>query len=320
MKKNGSLILGRIVGIFLIFHFLVPMNVSLADEFFASEALINLPYAKTFTISAYYSPLPCQQRYVTGSYEGDIKLNGRGTNGADGTQVYPGMIAAPKNYVFGTKMDIPGIGIAAVHDRGGAIQASNGQENVYDRLDIWMGYGDKGLARALNWGKRTTEVVIYGVNESILENVGLADFSQDEANPGSCEFKSQENFMFEFESSTTDNVDKNLSEILSVGASGSQVVVLQKELKLLNYFRTDVTGYYGDVTENAVFKFQQSQGLVGDKSSLGAGMFGRKTRDRLNEIIASRNYNAIMVAKTTDAYLASNPEIEEAGGNIAFAQ
>lgn len=100
---------------------------------------------QTFTITAYYSPLPCQEYYVTGSYEGDKRLNGNGTHGADGTPVYPGMIAAPKSYAFGTKLHVPGVGNVAVHDRGGAIVTSGSQGQAYDRLDIWMGYGDKGL-------------------------------------------------------------------------------------------------------------------------------------------------------------------------------
>ena len=60
---------------------------------------IDVPdyYVETFIISAYYSPVVEQMKYVTGSYEGDIYLNGGGVHGADGTPVYPGMIAAPKN-------------------------------------------------------------------------------------------------------------------------------------------------------------------------------------------------------------------------------
>ncbi len=119
-----------------------PMTHSLSDKAFADVFDGEYPYVKTFKISAYYSPLPCQEKYTTGSYEGDIRLNGSGVNSADGTPVYPGMIAAPKTYSFGIKMDIPGVGIVAVHDRGGAIVPANNGRGAYDRLDIWMGYGD----------------------------------------------------------------------------------------------------------------------------------------------------------------------------------
>ena len=79
------------------------------------------PHEQTFIISAYYSPLPDQRVYFRGSYDADRRLNGNGTNGADGTQVYPGMLAAPKSYAFGTKLEIPGLGVGTIHDRGGAI-------------------------------------------------------------------------------------------------------------------------------------------------------------------------------------------------------
>ncbi len=118
---------------------------------------------KTFLVTAYYSPLPDQSFYVKGSYEADIKLNGRGTNGADGTPVYTGMLAAPSSYPFGTKVKIPGLGVGEVHDRGGAIVTREG----YDRIDVWMGEGDEGLSRALNWGSRLVEGEIYSDSSEI---------------------------------------------------------------------------------------------------------------------------------------------------------
>lgn len=51
---------------------------------------------RTFLATAYYSPLPNQASYYRGSYEADIRLNGKGSHGADGTPVFAGMIAAPK--------------------------------------------------------------------------------------------------------------------------------------------------------------------------------------------------------------------------------
>ncbi len=92
-----------------------------------------------------------------------------------------------------------------------------------------------------------------------------------------------------------------LSYSLQLGNTGYEVQKLQKELKMLSYFRTDATGYFGPITEHAVYKFQQSQGLVNDKESPGAGIFGPKTKDRLNEIISTREYTLKLVAEATDA-------------------
>ncbi len=270
------------------------------------------PYIKTFTISAYYSPIPCQNRYATGTYAGDIRLNGRGVAGADGTPVYPGMIAAPKSYPFGTKMDIPGVGIVAVHDRGGAIVASD-TDGVFDRLDIWMGYGDKGLARALNWGKRTVNVVVYGKNDAIKEQIVLDGYSISESVPNDCDMSivapvsppKNEAVSVVAEPLELINSSRLISD-LKFGDSGAEVIRLQKELKNLNFFKTSITGYYGEITEHAVFKFQQSQRLVGNKNSLGAGIFGPKTRDSLNRIVIARDYNTRLVAEATGNYQTGN--------------
>jgi len=284
----------------------------------ASTDSITYPYTKTFTISAYYSPLPCQSRYVTGSYESDIYLNGSGVNGADGTAVYAGMIAAPGSYTFGTKMYIPGIGITAVHDRGGAILASNGEDGVYDRLDIWMGYGDTGLQRALNWGKRTLDVTVYGINDALMENVSLDGYTDTEEVPNDCvveeyvpvgeTIETPESIEIPETIETPETIEETIYEDsldvnLSLGDEGQEILALQTELNKLNFYKGELHGIYDDVTEHAVFKFQQSQYLVGDEDSLGAGIFGSKTRDRLNEIISARNYTKVLVAKVTSERL-----------------
>lgn len=248
---------------------------------------ISYPYTYTFTISAYYSPLPCQEKYATGSYEGDIHLNGNGVHGADGTDVYPGMIAAPKTYQFGTKMYIPDVGIVSVHDRGGAIVASNGQGGFYDRLDIWMGYGDKGLRRALNWGKRTLDVTVYGVNDSVVEQISLSDYSPDEAVADECTYSEPEVI-------ATPEPQKHENS-----GGGNDISSLQKELQNLNFYKGEINGNYDELTKHAVFKFQQSQSLIADESSLGAGVFGPKTKDRLNEIVSSRDYTTKLIAEAT---------------------
>lgn len=116
------------------------------------------PYQKDFVITAYYSPLPDQCCYVKGGEEADKELNGEGLAGSDGTAVYPGMIAAPASYPFGTRVSLPGIGVVTVHDRGGAItELASGA----DRLDLWVGYGEEGLARALAFGVQHVRGTVY---------------------------------------------------------------------------------------------------------------------------------------------------------------
>ncbi len=282
-----------------------------AEGFQTSADGVSYPYTETFTTSAYYSPLPCQQKYATGNYEADIRLNGRGVRGADGTGVYPGMVAAPKSYPFGTKLYIPGIGIVAVHDRGGAIVDANGDPNKHDRLDIWMGYGDIGLKRALAWGKRNVEITVYGMNEELSEQISLAGYSEDEK-IASCDGNGIDTDVTLATTSFVEQPKVNVAVVetpkeveipsdgsmpinLYAGATGNAVKALQNELRKLNYYKVESTGVYDELTAHAVFKFQQAQGIVAVESETGAGIFGPTTRTRMNEIIALRSYTRLAI-------------------------
>jgi 3D (Asp-Asp-Asp) domain-containing protein len=103
-------------------------------------------YERVIRVTGYYSPLPDQEKYATGTYRGDIILNGRGIMGADTTPVYMGMVAAPPHMEYGTNIIIEDLGkfdlpkIYTVHDRGGAIKGN--------RLDIWVGKGEEAMKKA----------------------------------------------------------------------------------------------------------------------------------------------------------------------------
>ncbi|MBU1446411.1 peptidoglycan-binding protein [Patescibacteria group bacterium] len=247
-------------------------------SFFLLGQAANASYQHTFTISAYYSPLPGQIRYVTGSYENDIRLNGNGVHSADGTPVYPGMIAAPKTYAFGTKMDIPGIGTVAVHDRGGAIVTAGQRNQSFDRLDVWMGYGDVGLDRALNWGKRTVLVTVYGVDPNIKENVYLQGFSDAE--------KFIRNVVIKQKVFTVD---------LGYGQTGDTVGTLQEYLTTLGYYKGKIDKYYGDEVYKAVIAFQIDNNIIDRSEEFGAGYFGPQTRASIEAVFnKQKEYDKIV--------------------------
>ncbi|MFH0776732.1 MAG: peptidoglycan-binding protein [Patescibacteria group bacterium] len=219
------------------------------------------PYEATFVISAYYSPLPNQRVYFRGTYEADVRLNGNGTNGADGTQVYPGMIAAPKSYSFGLKIQIPGMGVGSVHDRGGAIvEAGERAIATHDRLDVWMGKGEEGLARALQWGVRTVTCKVYPASYTIAESFTLPTMGS----------------VFVAD--------------LQVGSSGDSVVRLQNELKTYGYFRDPIDGFYNDATAKAVLGYQLARKIVASANDAGAGILGARTRESLNSEIFQRSW------------------------------
>lgn len=195
------------------------------------------PYEQKFIITAYYSPLPNQCCYVTGGYEAEKILNGEGVKAADGTGVYPGMLAAPPSYAFGTKVTLPEIGTLAVHDRGGAIQEFSGGAH---RLDIWVGFGEEGLARALDFGIQTMNGTVYppGFNQP-QTSVTLEEF------PAPVEQLQK----YMLEGTNLLSVRPKMEE------KGLSVMMLQGVLKRIGYFRHAVTGTYGEVTQQSLENF-----------------------------------------------------------------
>jgi len=257
------------------------------------------PFTFTCKVSAYYSPLPDQSRYSTGSYESEKRLNGNGTNGADGTEVYQGMIAAPREFPFGTKINIEGYGVGAVHDRGGAINDN--------RIDIWMGFGDEGLNRALNWGMRTTTCTTYfpGVDLDAeaqkLEGSFNLPSASGPANSGQTSMKP---------------VGKNLY----IGSSGDQVRELQSKLKDVGYYSGEITGEFDELTEEAVKNFQVDMGVIKSTSSYGAGYVGSITWKALNSgkpvadvLLATSNDTVLTIGDAGDAVNELQKKLKEKG-------
>jgi peptidoglycan hydrolase-like protein with peptidoglycan-binding domain/3D (Asp-Asp-Asp) domain-containing protein len=200
----------------------------------AQEA--GVPYEQDFVLTAYYSPLPDQCCYVKGSFEADKILNGNGTHGADGTPVYPGMLAAPKSYPFGTRIELPGLGIMTVHDRGGAIQEWDDSH----RLDVWAGAGEEGLARALEFGVKRIRGTVYPKGSPApAENISLEKLPAPEAKLKSYVV-----------------AEAGLSDLSPAhGNRGLSVTMLQEQLKALGYFNHEITGLFGDVTKQSLAAF-----------------------------------------------------------------
>lgn len=99
--------------------------------------------------SCYYRVLKGQRGYATGSYWGDIRLNGTGITYSD-KPVEVGHLAADLRYhPIGTRfrviIDGKDHGIWTVEDKGGAIKG-------YNRFDLCAGKGDRGRVIAQSWG------------------------------------------------------------------------------------------------------------------------------------------------------------------------
>ncbi|MDP4008271.1 MAG: peptidoglycan-binding protein [Candidatus Peregrinibacteria bacterium] len=273
------------------FNTLLTVTVLFATLFhvsvsFADATDIMMPYKQTFITTAYYSPLPDQDHYVTGSYYGDTRLNGNGTNGASGAEVFPGMLAAPKSYPFGFKIDIPGIGISEIQDRGGAIVHAGELGQEHDRLDVWMGAGDAGLRRALLWGKRTVLATVYGARPELLITAGFSGWDENEL----ALVKYWKENVPQYIGGT---VAKLFPTDLWFGQNSEKVAEMQQLLADLGYFFEDIDGTYNDATAQAVYYFQRDNDLVYDWSELGSGHFGPQTRitiEKAKELLEKGEY------------------------------
>lgn len=207
------------------------------------------PYEQDFMLTAYYSPLPDQCCYIKGSYEADKILNGEGTHGADGTAVYPGMLAAPPTYAFGTRIVLPGLGTMTVHDRGGAIQE---WDDVH-RLDVWAGHGEEGLARALEFGVQHIRGTVYPLSaEKPAEAFSLESLP------------APEHRLKPYIVAEAGLVDL----APAFGEHGLSVRLMQEKLTQLGYFDHEVTGLYGDVTKTSLAAFLNDMKLAESADTL----------------------------------------------------
>lgn len=75
---------------------------------------------------------------------------------------------------------------------------------------------------------------------------------------------------------TTDNL---ITPTIAKGAEGKKVSLIQQALKNAGYFTEEVTGYFGNVTKNAVAAFQQANALE------NIGAVGPKTAQLLNQFL-----------------------------------
>jgi 3D (Asp-Asp-Asp) domain-containing protein len=104
----------------------------------------------------YYVPERNQSRFINGSYKKEIRMNGTGIT-FTGTTPRVGTIAAdPKFLPFGTVIRIPDYGIGIVEDIGSRIRGRH--------IDLFMGFGESGLERCIDFGKKQLgiEVLKWG--------------------------------------------------------------------------------------------------------------------------------------------------------------
>lgn len=227
-----------------------------------------------FVVTAYYSPLPDQKFYLKGNYEAEIRLNGRWIAGASGKKVFSGMLAAPKNYSFWTKIYLEWLGIGSVEDRGGAIVNAWKRWYHHDRIDVWMWYGDEWLRRALYWGKRTVKWSFVSKNSqtNIDYNTIPAPYwatNSLDATPGIF-YKS---------------IGKNSSE--------TDIYALKAFLSEHWLYTGDINGVYSSDLIDMIHKFQLDNNILKAGEYHGAWYWWKQTRSTLLSLYKSGKIESI---------------------------
>jgi 3D (Asp-Asp-Asp) domain-containing protein len=106
--------------------------------------------------TAFYAPQKGQKRYARGSYERDLRLNGSGKKTASGSTPKENHTVSvdPAIISHGTKFRVKAIPdvIFTAEDKGSDVKGR--------RIDLYMGKGDDGLKRSIEFGRRSTTVEI----------------------------------------------------------------------------------------------------------------------------------------------------------------
>lgn len=236
-----------------------------------------------YLVSAYYSPLEWQDFYLHGSYADEVKMNGAGKTTASGQPVRIGAIAAPREWPYNTRVHIKqNITIkwvtydfdfhGTILDRGGAIHSAS----KLPRLDIYMGKWQEGLCRAINFGVQTVYV-------EFDNNTSIPDTSSFDNMPGNC--SNPNNETVPLASGIKQPFDPFTMPIWS-GSAIEDIKTVQKLLARVNAYTWPINGLYNEALTDAVFRFQQANGIVKQKTDDGAGTYGPKTRAMLKALLS----------------------------------
>ena len=211
---------------------------------------------KMLYLSAYYSPQKGQAFYIHGTYDAEVKMNGQGTHGASGAPVYDGMVAASKQYPFGTVVVIPKIWNGIIEDRWWAIVSDpQGSQTGTEHIDIWVGKWTAGLMRALTFGRQQRKWYICSGQKT--QEIGF-------------NIHTLPSYKYFFDVTLW-------AQKMSKGRKDQRVESLQKYLWKLWYLRQeDIHGNYNHTTHTAVCKFQVKYNILSQNDPI-CGTFWPKT-------------------------------------------
>ena len=258
-----------------------------------------------FIVTAYYSPLPGQKNYATGDYVREKILNGQWKAWASWRKVFSGMLAAPGKYGFGTKIYLEWLGIGSVEDRWGAIVPAWERGFAHDRIDVWMGYGDEWLRRAMYWGKRKVKWHVVKRNSGVTLNMKtipapawIAKYIKRPSGSSSYTAVSA--------TSTWPNV---FNKSIGTKSNPEDIKTLQKFLQSIGKYNWEINGIYNEEIMNFVYDFQIENKLVTSWSDTYAGYWGASVRNLLGKKYLNGDFKEI--EKQVEVELSKHQKLEE---------
>lgn len=212
-----------------------------------------IEWEREFHITAYYSAIPWQERYSYSSslwryrtYAEAIRMQWKWTNWASWKEVFPWMLAGPRNYEFGTKIELEWIWVWEISDRWSAIVNAGERGFDNDRIDIWMWFWDEWRLRAEKWWTRTVKwkIVSNDVEVSIAFN--------------------------KYVTSSYNNL------YITPDANSIDVEKLQKLFTELDLYTGNIDGKYLSIKDNLI-NFQINNNIIWSSNDEQAGYFWKKT-------------------------------------------
>lgn len=246
---------------------------------FKAQALNNTGY---YVVTAYYSPLPNQDFYLTGNYTAEKRLNGEGIRWASWKEVFSWMLAWPSTYAFGTKIYIEWLWVWEIADRWGAIVTAWNRGYTNDRIDIWVWYWDDWLKRALYWWKRTVKG--YIVDSSTSTNLDYYDILAP-------------TWTTTWLAATNDSV---FSFSLWIWSDATRIKNLQSFLIDLGLYTWEANWVYTWEIIDLVYNFQLENNIVSWPGDAGAWYWWELTRDKFKKAYLNGDFDMSNVEITKE--------------------
>lgn len=224
------------------------------------------------------------------------------------------MLAAPKKYSFWTKIKLEWLWIWEVSDRWGAIVQAWERNFKYDRIDIWCGYWEKWLQRAMYWGNRKVKWKI--VNKSDKNSLNMNTIPS----PRWTIFNARENPNYNkvilkkleieekiYLSSTNFTIKKyntidNQNLFSKPIKNYKEVKTLQKILIEMKLYSWKIDWEYSNIRK-IILDYQLKNNLINKYSDIWAGNFWPKTRKSLKQ-----KYNIFLEKKIIEEEKAKKEE------------